>query len=63
MTPKSMWFWPNVLAILTTIGLLVALVSDGAGDIVSAVALAVPVATCIWFGTGWRRQRRQGNAR
>jgi membrane associated rhomboid family serine protease len=45
-----MWGAPIALAILTLIGLISALVGDGVWDHVSAVALGVPVALCLWYG-------------
>lgn len=50
-----MWAAPIILAILTLIGLISALVGDGVWDHVSAVALGVPVLLCLWFGL--RRKR------
>jgi hypothetical protein len=49
-----MWGWPIVLGLLTTLGLVSALFSDGGfGDIVAWIALGVPVVVCVWFG--WMR--------
>ncbi|MGJ7608100.1 hypothetical protein ACSFA7_27465 [Variovorax sp. LT1R20] len=49
-----MWGWPIVLGVLTTIGLISALFSDGGfGDMLAWVALGIPVAVCAWYG--WRR--------
>jgi Fe2+ transport system protein B len=45
-----MWGAPIILAALTIIGLISALVGDGVWDHVSAVALGVPVLLCLWFG-------------
>ncbi len=45
-----MWGAPIALAILTLVGLISALVGDGAWDHVSAVALGVPVLLCCWLG-------------
>jgi hypothetical protein len=36
------WRWPIVLALLTSAGLAVALLADGAGDIAGWAALLVP---------------------
>ncbi|MBN8753957.1 MULTISPECIES: hypothetical protein [Variovorax] len=50
-----MWGWPIVLGLLTTLGLISALFSDGGfGDIVAWIALSVPVVVCVWFG--WLRR-------
>ena len=52
-----MWGWPIVLGVLTAVGLVSALFSDGGfGDFVAWVALGIPVAVCLWFG--WMRRRR-----
>jgi len=49
-----MWSWPIALGLLTTLGLISALFSDGGfGDIVAWIALGIPVVVCVWFG--WRR--------
>ncbi|MHA4871635.1 hypothetical protein ACXZ1M_28485 [Duganella sp. PWIR1] len=53
-----MWAAPIVLAILTLVGLISALVGDGVWDLVSAFALGVPVALCLWFGL---RRRTRNN--
>jgi hypothetical protein len=51
-----MWGAPILLAVLTIIGLISALLGDGVWDHVSAVALGIPVALCAWFGL---RQKKQ----
>jgi hypothetical protein len=45
-----MWGAPILLAILTVIGLLSALLGDGVWDTLSAVTLGVPVLCCVWYG-------------
>ena len=45
-----LWGAPIAIALLTLIGLVSALVGDGVWDHVSAIALGVPVALCLWFG-------------
>ncbi|PIF76896.1 hypothetical protein CLU95_4065 [Variovorax sp. 54] len=55
-----MWGWPIVLGVLTTIGLITALFSDGGiGDMVAWVGLGIPVLVCAWYG--WRRSPRTGS--
>ncbi|MDC7787405.1 hypothetical protein PQJ75_17475 [Rhodoplanes sp. TEM] len=49
------WAWPIALAVLSSAGLLAALVGDGLLDIVSWLTLGVPVAVTAWFVA--RRQR------
>ena len=46
--------WPLVMGLLTSLGLVSALFSDGgAGDMLAWLTLGIPVAVCFWFG--WRR--------
>lgn len=45
-----MWGAPILLAVLTAIGLISALLGDGVWDYVSAVALGVPTIACAWYG-------------
>ena len=49
----SLWGWPIALGVLTTTGLLTALVSDTWGDWWSWVGLGVPVAVMCWYS--WAR--------
>ena len=52
----AMWGWPIAMGVLTAIGLVSALFSDGGfGDMLAWVALGIPVAACVWFG--WLRRR------
>ncbi|NNG21741.1 hypothetical protein [Telluria aromaticivorans] len=48
-TPSQIWGVPVLLAVLTTIGLVSALLGDGVWDLVSAVALGAPVAVGVWY--------------
>ncbi|CAN7361639.1 hypothetical protein [Massilia sp. LjRoot122] len=48
-TRTQIWAMPILLAVLTTIGLVAALLGDGAWDLVSAVTLGAPVAVGAWF--------------
>lgn len=50
-----LWGVPILLAILTTVGLVAALLGDGAWDAVSGVALGLPVLLGIWHSL-----RKQG---
>ena len=51
-----LWGWPLVMGLLTTVGLISALFSDGgAGDMLAWLTLGIPVAVCIWFGWGRKR--------
>jgi hypothetical protein len=49
------WAAPIAIGLLTTVGLVSALFSDGGfGDILAGVLLSVPVAVGVWFG--WLRR-------
>ena len=51
-----LWGWPIVLGVLTSVGLVSALFSDGGlGDAVAWVALGIPTVIGFWYG--WRRPR------
>ena len=53
-----MWGWPILLGLLTSIGLVSALFSDGGvGDALAWVALGIPCAVGAWYG--WRRPPRR----
>jgi len=46
----SLWAWPIVLGLLTSIGLVSALFSDGGwGDILSGICLSIVTAVGLWF--------------
>ncbi len=45
-----LWGWPIVMGVLSTTGLLSALVSDTWGDVWSWFALGLPVAVMAWYG-------------
>ncbi len=44
------WAMPILLAVLTIVGLVAALLGDGVWDLVSAVTLGAPVAVALWYG-------------
>ena len=48
-TPMQVWKVPLVLGALSLVGLFVALVADGAGDVASWVALAAPTGAGFFF--------------
>ncbi len=51
----ALWGWPIALGVLTAIGLVSALFSDGGfGDMVADVCLGIPTADGIWHG--WVRR-------
>lgn len=52
-----LWGWPIVLGVLTSVGLVSALFSDGGlGDAVAWAALGIPTGAGFWYG--WRRPRK-----
>ncbi|HEY9066298.1 MAG TPA: hypothetical protein VIO33_15035 [Burkholderiaceae bacterium] len=53
---RSVWGWPAVLALLSSIGLLSALIGDGVWDWVSWVGLGVPASLCVVLGLPVRRK-------
>jgi len=48
-TKRQIWAAPIVLGVLTTVGLIAALLGDGVWDLVSAVTLGAPVVVGIWY--------------
>ncbi len=48
-TRTQIWAIPVLLAVLTVVGLVAALLGDGAWDLVSAVTLGAPVAVGAWY--------------
>lgn len=46
----STWRAPIGFGVLTTVGLISALLGDGVWDALSAVTLGIPVAACAWYG-------------
>jgi hypothetical protein len=52
---RQVWGWPIVVALLSTVGLVTALVGDGVWDVFSWAALALPV---VISGVAWMRSRR-----
>lgn len=45
-----LWGAPVLLAVLTAVGLISALLGDDVWDHVSAVALGIPVLCCVYYG-------------
>jgi hypothetical protein len=48
LTGLQIWGAPILLAMISAIGLIAALLHDGIGDVVSWIALAVPVVAALW---------------
>jgi len=59
MTRSTMQIWgaPLLLAVLTVVGLIAALLGDGVWDLVSALALGAPVAAGAWYSLRRPRAR------
>lgn len=59
LSSAAIWRWPAIIGILTGIGLVSALFSDGGfGDMLAGVCLAAPVAAGVWHG--WLRRPKDG---
>lgn len=51
LSSLAIWAWPLLQGVLTSIGLVAALFSDGGwGDTLANVCLGIPVAVGLWFG-------------
>jgi hypothetical protein len=46
--PVRVWTVPVLLGVATLVGLAVALLEDGAGDVLGGLALGVPIAVVVW---------------
>lgn len=53
----KVWFWPIVIGLLSTAGLIIGLIYDDLGDVFAWVTLGIPVALSLWYGW-WRRSPR-----
>lgn len=47
--PIRVWTTPIVLGVLTAVGLISALVSDAAGDVLAWLTVGAPVAVVLWY--------------
>ena len=45
-----LWGWPLAIAILSAVGLIGALVGDGAWDWLAWIGLGMPAGAALWFG-------------
>ncbi|MCQ4318066.1 hypothetical protein EA797_20355 [Stutzerimonas zhaodongensis] len=56
------WLWPVLIGVVSTFGLVAGLVSEGAGDWLSWLALAAPIAIGLHglSRSGARRPQRNG---
>lgn len=50
-----LWIWPVAAGVISLVGLLSALVGDGAWDAVSWAAQGFVAGLCVWHG--WPRRR------
>jgi hypothetical protein len=56
LSEPAIWTWPIVLGLLTTVGLVGALFSDGGwGDLLAGLCLWAPAVAGLWHG--WLRRR------
>jgi hypothetical protein len=46
----QIFLWPMILGVMTVVGLVSALVADGAWDVLSWLMLLVPATLGIWYG-------------
>lgn len=53
----SSWGWPLAIAILSAVGLIGALVGEGAWDWLAWIGLGVPCIAALWFGLRGRAPR------
>ncbi len=58
LSKTQIWSAPVALGLISCVGLLAALLSDGIGDAVSWVALAIPVAVAARYGASAVRSRQ-----
>lgn len=57
---RSVYGIPALLALVTSCGLLSALLGDGLWDALSWIALAIPLAVLAWYLVQGRRRSRVG---
>lgn len=46
----NVWFMPAMVGLISTVGLVVALLADGWADVISVALLGLPAVLCIWLG-------------
>jgi hypothetical protein len=58
-TPTSwtLWGWPVAIALVSAVGVVGALVGDGAWDWLAWIGLGVPTFAALWFGLRGRGPR------
>lgn len=55
------WSAPLYLSVVSTIGLIAALLSEGLGDYIAWLALGIPVAVVLWYVPPRRAQKQENN--
>lgn len=55
---RQVFAWPIVIGVLSTIGLVSALVGDGLWDAISWPTLGIVVVLAVWYGLPWRKGAR-----
>ncbi len=53
------WPAPILLGVLSTVGLMAALLSDGMGDYLSWLTLTIPVAVVLWYAPRRKASSKQ----
>lgn len=49
LSTRQIWVMPAILALVSALGLISALLGDGIWDVLSWLALAVPVIVIVWY--------------
>lgn len=57
-SPTQIWAMPAVIGVVSLLGLCAALLADGVWDVVSWLALGIPIGVGLWFSFRSRSQRR-----
>ncbi len=55
---RSLWAWPLAIAIVSAVGLVGALMGDGAWDWLAWIGLGLPCSAALWFGLRGRENLR-----
>ena len=57
--PIRIWTAPIYLGIVSSIGLIAALLSDGLGDYLAWLSLGIPVAVVLWYAPPRRSPKQE----
>ena len=63
LSRTQIWTMPVIIGALSVLGLLAALVADGVWDVVSWLALGIPMGVGLWFSLTSPSNRRGRNKR